>query len=235
MKKEDSDKKPLVSVTPTFLLRGIEPIKVLNDYLQGKFSQVTLPNSKIQISSSSITLAPQYGNNGDSETYVYQHKINDHTIVTTNHDKYILSKGSDPHELPKGGCCLWCRQNIEISPVGIPVKIEKVFTNAKYHFYVDQPYYCRFECCFSGLKRDNPCCNIFRDPLYADSEQMLKLMFNILYPGKGPLKEAHDWRLLKENNGPMPKEEYYSNTHCYYRTPNIIISPVKIEYLVSKN
>lgn len=224
--------KPVVSVTPTFLLRGVDPIKVLNDYLQSKFCEIHLSKTQVPVSSPNLTIAPQHGTTPESETYVYRTKSNtQQVVVTTNHNVFMMVKASDGTVIPPGGLCSWCRGEIKNNAVGLPVSItsnQKTVT-----FQVDQPYYCRFECALSGLKRELSAFHLYRDPLYMDSEQMLRLMFKLMYPEAGQLQSAHDWKLHQRNNGPLNDEEFYSGTHTYIRMPNIITLPVKVLYLRS--
>jgi len=228
-----NDNKAVVSsYTPTFLLRSIDPIKVLNDYLEGKFNNLAFPTDKIKVATNMLSLAPQHGSTPNSEIYTYRDKTNSQQVIaTTNHYQYSIVQASNGKELPIAGRCLWCLLDIEMPPIGIPVMIQ--YNNDEIIFHVDGCY-CTFECCYSGLLREKSASYVYRDPLYMDSEQLLKLMYKIMYPNEEKLKKSPDWRLLKENNGCLDRKEFFNGSHTYERTSNLVILPIKVEYTVKK-
>ena len=237
--KLDMDKKTIVSVTPTFLLKGVDPIRIYNEYVQGKYVNMCIPHNKIKLSVSSLALAPQHGTSIDSESYSYKDKTNNNQVVAmTNHIQYSIVKANDGKELPVIGKCEWCLRKIKQTPVGIPIavtKVTRVSNNEKYTnltFHVDG-LQCRFECAYSVLKRRNASSYLYRDPLHMDSEQMLLLMYRTMHPHSGKLMEAKDWRLLKENNGTLDDDKYDEGSHHYIRTNNVVLLPAKIEYTVT--
>ena len=160
-----------------------------------------------------------------------------------------------------GGICNWCRQPFTEIPWGIPLQIVKFkgsvepvtreaatteqsvamppipslppILQNKVAVYVDDPDYCRGECLYSGYKREFTGSCVYRDPLYLNSEQMIHLMYRIMYPDAPPLREALHWKLLKENGGPLSSEEYYQGSHYYQRSTNLVTIPVKVEYFKS--
>ena len=152
--KLDMDKKTIVSVTPTFLLKGVDPIRIYNEYVQGKYVNMCIPHNKIKLSVSSLALAPQHGTSIDSESYSYKDKTNNNQVVAmTNHIQYSIVKANDGKELPVIGKCEWCLRKIKQTPVGIPIavtKVTRVSNNEKYTnltFHVDG-LQCRFECAY---------------------------------------------------------------------------------------
>ena len=250
-----TEDQTITAITPTFLLKGIDPINVLSEYIGGKYNNTKTTNSKPNIGKSvtPISVVPKYGTSSEDQIYIFKDKSNiNQTVVTTNHEAYTRVKayyngdglqksqiiGTDEGpEIAKE--CVWCRSEIKTEALGIPISIEILQdreTHEKaYVFHIDgNDDYCCFECCFSGFKRLNPASVIFRDPLYMDSEQMLKFMYSCVYPKGAPLREAQDYRLLKRNNGPLTEKEFFSETHSYVRTPNIILLPAKIEYLMTR-
>lgn len=247
----------ITAITPTFLLKGIDPIKILSDYIGGKYNNMVNINLKPKITKSvtPISIVPKYGTSTEDQIYIYKDKSNiNQTVVTTNHEAYTRVKayynneGLQRSQIMKVGTeasteitkeCMWCRTEIKGEALGIPISIEilqdRVTEEKAYVFHIDgNDDYCCFECCFSGYKRLNPSSVIYRDPLYMDAEQMLKFMYSCIYPHAGPLREAQDYRLLKRNNGPLTEKEFFNETHAYVRTSNIILLPAKIEYLVTK-
>lgn len=230
----------ITHITPTFLLKGIDPVKVITNYLNRKYDSLRLPLTKITTATNftPVSLLPRYGDSVNDQTYIYRDKTNNQQIITTsNHYSYSIVRDNiengRPIQLLVKGKCRWCHLELKVEPVGIPIKIE-ILGNRSYVFHVDGQY-CSFECCYAGLKRLNIPNPYYRDPLYMDSEQMLKLMYSVIYPNAGRLREAPDWTLLKENDGPLDAKEFFNNSHIYQRTTNIILLPVKIEYTLSKS
>jgi len=208
-------------VVPTFLLRSVDPVAVLEAYQRGEYKNVTQPPSSKVSMSNGISLAPSYGSNPESEIYTYRNKSNNQiVVVTTNHQAYTAHINGEVY-VPRR--CLWCRGPIE-EPIGIPVRLT-IDTEGVYHFLVDRPYYCSFECCFAEICLNNSRC--IRDPLYYDSEQMLRLWFRRAV-GDTELIAAPDWWLLDENGGPLSRKDWSS--HRYTRMSGIITAPIKVTY-----
>lgn len=226
---------PQTTITPTFLLKGVDPLKVLNDYLTGNHPTSRKPSASCT-PSTLISLIPKYGTTPDSETYVYRDRTNyQKRIVTTNHD--VFSQSDDPSTLPTVGKCMWCRRELEKSPVGIPTTVKWTpdlsspsRRAGSLRFTVDGTY-CTFECAYASLKYISPPIHLMRDPLYMDSEQLLRLMYSTCYPdSKKFIQPAPDWRLLKDNGGPLTLQEFFSDCHRYVKTPNVVVHPIKIEF-----
>jgi hypothetical protein len=265
---QDKQKKPIIEIIPSFFLKGIDPTKVIHEYLNGEIFKKALiihninnsnglvsnglisnndigSSRKVNVASSSgITLIPEYDKSAESETYSYIDKSNIKRIVTTsNHTKYSLVRDGKP--LSKGVKCSWCRLRVEDhpgfdkenGPIGIPLKFELAKINGVYLyiFHCDQDDFGTFECAFALFKFLNPPTYAYRNPVYMDSEKMLRLLYSLAHPNGEQLKAADDWRLLGENGGPIEKNEFFKGTHTYRQTPNIILLPAKIEYLYQKN
>jgi len=238
MIKDKINKVPIIEILPTFLLRGIEPQKIINKYLEGGYSEInknTIEKKKINTQNiETLQLLPQYDKTHESEIYTYVDKSNVTRIVgTTNHAAYLIVKNSDGKELPYGNGrkCDWCHLELKAPPIGIPIKFEWIEDKNTYIFHTDENLYDTFECCFSGLKRLTPPYFTYRDPLRMDSEQMLRFMYSVMYPKEKKLKEAPDWKLLKENGGFVSQKDFFDGLHEYKRTPNIILLPAKVEYI----
>lgn len=252
--------KPITTITPTFLLKSVDAIKVLHDYLNGIHPSSRKLNHGTSASTCNLfALTPTYGTSVDSESYTYRHRNNIQSrVVTTNHELYsktselLDSKPVSSTSLPVHGKCMWCRIPIEHSPVGIPTSVEyisarqnvvnplkaelvkKLIDTGTMRFDVDGQF-CTFECCFAGLKQLYPPYHLMRNPLYMDSEQLLRLLYSSIYPNaKSFVQPAPDWRLLRDNGGPLEPKEFFSGTHIFIKTTNLVILPIKVEYVVQK-
>lgn len=290
-----SRERPTTTITPTFLLKGVDTIKVLHDYLNGVHPSARKLDHSGASSCNLFALTPTYGTSVNSESYTYRHKNNIQTrVVTTNHELYVRTseliegqlqtlKSVSSTALPVYGKCTWCRMQIEHSPVGIPTSVlyepkvrtnpysdsssandiqpnsntqpnstqpnsirrtlretfqkpvQRLINSGTLRFDVDGQF-CTFECCYAGLKQLYPPYHLMRDPLYMDSEQLLRLMYSSIYPNSNSfVQPAPDWRLLKENGGPLEPKDFFSGTHTFVKTPNLVILPIKVEYMVQKS
>lgn len=226
-----------IKSTETLMLRRIDPVIMLKKYLAGEFKNLTIPQSKITISNAFVNLN-KIGTDYNSETYRFNDKTNSgQLIITTNHESYNCTKNKDSDKTIEQPVeyCKWCRRKIEGSPLRIPIAMEKDPITGVITFYGDDPI-DKFECGLAILKRVYSCHRNYRDSLYMDSIQMLHCYYYRMYPkNKGSkIIEAKDWGLLKSNGGPLSNEEYDSNQHRYVETPNVIMLPIKRQYIKLK-
>lgn len=228
----------IVGINPTFLLRKIDPVKIRDKYFNGDYAQLTLPNTKINVTvpANLMTIQPTLGTSPECDVYTFRTKSNTlQTVATTNHQAYVIltTQGITP---PLGGECDWCRLKFEHSALGIPVKIEEVRpdpnTEPTLIYYVDKCL-CSFECCLAYLKKHYSLSYRHRDPLYIDSEQMLRSLYSKIHPKAGflSLRQANDPDLLRVKGGSLEVAEYRDAKHIYERTPNIVVAPIKVQYL----
>ncbi len=219
-----------VTVTPTFVLRRLDPERVLREYRSGFFSRLTSFPPKVALKTTTIVqkrnVVSQHGQGPLDQSYVFRDKNNvTQTIVTTNHN--ICNKPQPPYT------CLNCRQQFDHDWIGVPIRMSEVQEDdeKKTHVGTDGCH-CTFECVLSSIRRFYPSTRRYRDPLYMDAEQILRHLHALLYPDADPLREAQDTRLLQPN-GPLPYEEWSQGKHRYYRTGSIILDPTKVQYLRS--
>lgn len=218
-----------VKITETLMLRRIDPVEMLRQYLLGEYKTLIIPNNKVVLCSNFINLNQKVGNDPNSRVYKFNDKTNyGQVIVTTNHNQY-----SDFRENIKSKkICLWSRREIKGEAIGIPITMEFDSHINKVTFYTEDTY-ADFESAMAGLKRFYYCHRNYKDPLYMDAEQMLHCMYYRMYPNKvgSRINEAKDWRLLDINGGPLTEEEYDSEQHGYIQIPNVVIIPTKRQYV----
>ena len=211
-----SEPKTIVNIVPTFLLRGIRPATVIENYRNGKYADLSISSlisNKINLSAVSTASLVSYGHTPESDVYTYRNASNNQQVIaTTNHQAYSFFNKSGGH-LPMGGHCYWCHRNYNQESVGIPIKMEVQYiqvpptTDGPPHYekqliyYCDQCSYCSFECCLAGLKREHRIIEMSRNPFYFNSEQLLRGMHARVYPEAKPLIEANHFTLLKSNTG----------------------------------
>lgn len=223
-----------VKITESLMLRRVDPVDMLKKYLAGEFIKTEIPVDKVLISSF-VNLNQRIGNDSNAKIYRFNDKTNvGQIVVTTNHDQYSYTKDITEGKQPVKGktWCLWSKREIKGDPVGIPVAMEIDRYTNKITFYVEDTYY-DFSCAMAGLKRLYSCHRNYKDPLYMDAEQMLHCMYYRSYPDKigTRITEAKDWRLLDINGGPLTEEEYDSEQHKYIQIPNVVIIPIKRQYI----
>lgn len=227
-------------VTPTFLLKGVDPNKVLSDYNNGYFSNNNSNKSEIKLANNTAILAPNYGTNNLSPIFCLKDKNNCNIIIaTTGHSDfqiYTTQGGS----LPTGGRCDFCKEDFTNTAVGYPVGYQEqtLLSNndgaSKYRifytFWVEGKF-CSFECALGYVQLILAHPSYTRDTTIRDSEHLLKLLYKLMYPTSNTLRPSQDPRLLKVNGGSLSKEEWQDNRHIYVRTDRILMIPAKVEYV----
>lgn len=246
------DSKPEVSQTvidPTFLLRGIEVSKVVQDYLSGNYNNIEIPSAKVNSTVRGVVADYSVGTDARSEIYEYIDRSGQRKrVITINHSNYdkinsklvnnsymetlerdeSSSNNRTIGDLPPGGICLWCRRKFDFYPVGTPVKIEYLEEGNKTIYHTIGTY-CTYECCFSTLKLKTRCPFTYRDYRYMDSESMLRSMYERVHPGEH-LKDQNDWMLAQWNGGPLSEDDFFSKSHIYRRDLSLVLLPAKYEY-----
>jgi len=216
------------------MLRRVDPVDMLKKYLAGEFIKTEIPTDKVSISSFA-NLNQRIGNDANSKIYRFNDKTNvGQIVVTTNHDQYSYTKDIIDGKQPVKGktWCKWSKREITGESIGIPIAMEIDRNSNKITFYVEDTYY-NFSCAMAGLKRLYSCHRNYKDPLYMDAEQMLHCYYYRLYPDRigTRINEAKDWRLLDINGGPLTDEEYDSEQCSYIQIPNVVIIPIKRQYV----
>lgn len=98
-------RKKGISLTPTFLLRGIDPIQLAEKYEEGQFSQLTLKDLQGTISTflankpANVQLTTALTENSDDPIYIFKLKnAMTQTIVTTNNNVYRFFTHEEIHD-----------------------------------------------------------------------------------------------------------------------------------------
>lgn len=230
-------------VTPTFLLKGLDPNKLLSDYQTGFFSRPVSTKQKIKIAQNTAILAPTYGTTNYSPIYCVKDRNNCSIVIaTTGHSDFEVFTRTGGG-LPVGGRCEHCKEDFTETAMGYPVGYQEltVLTNddqdpkkARYRilytFWVEGKF-CTFECALGCLRPILSQSSDYRDTTLRDSERMLKMLYKFMYPTAGPLRPAQDPRLLRINGGSLTKEEWQDSRHVYTRTDRILMIPAKVEYV----
>lgn len=230
-------------VTPTFLLKGLDPNKLIADYQAGVFSRPITNKQKIKISNNAAILAPAYGSTNHSPIFRVKDRNNCSVIIaTTGHSDFEVFN-TKCGELPTGGRCDYCKEDFVVTSVGYPVEYKEttILTNDSndprqaryrilYTFWVEGKF-CSFECALGYVRNVLSRPADYRDTTLRDSERMLKSLYKLMHPNAGILRPAQDPRLLQVNGGSLTREEWQNNKHVYIRTDRILMIPAKVEYV----
>ena len=215
----------VVRFTPKFVLKNIDPKEIMKEYLEGNYSTIQLPTTRVKISDVFHLTTPSYGSSPDASRYQFKDKNNTSIImVTSNSQNYEMYTRAG--HFVEGGRCDWCKRDFECEPVRIPIRMQEQEKDGKtYSFFWCEDECCDFSCALSHIIRES-----HRDHLYKCAEDHLRFLFRLLHPGE-KLVQAPCFRLYKGNKGPFNDEEYKKHLYTYRRTSNVILLPAKVEYI----
>lgn len=228
---------------PTFILKGVDPNKVLADYQSGVFTRPIKSKSRFAINVKNPILAPTYGNTNSDPIYSFKDRNNCSVVfATTGHENYKVYT-STGGELPIGGRCDYCKQDFDHVAIGYPISEQEqtiLTTDSTEHnkasyrvFYIfwTEGEFCDFECALGYIRHILSRPAEYRDTTLRDCERMLKKLYYLTHPNAKPLRPASDPRLLRSNRGSLTKEEWKNESHIYIRTDRVLMIPAKVEYI----
>lgn len=229
--------------TPTFLLKGLDPNKLLADYLAGIYQRQPKEKSKIKITQNNEILAPTYGTTNYAPIFSVKDKNNCSIIIATtghkNFEVFTRTGGS----LPVGGRCDFCKQDFIHEAIGYPIGYQELTVltnddvdpkNARYrvlHIFWTDKDFCCCECALGHLQLIMTQPSEYRDTTLRDSDRLLRLLHKLMYPNAGILRPSQDPKLLRENGGSLTKEQWSDSRYIYVRTDRVLMIPAKVEYI----
>ncbi len=242
-------------VTPSFLLKGVDPNKLFESYQVGyyarSFEEALSKKGKIKLTANTAILAPTYGRTNIDPVFCVKDRHNCGVIIaTTGHDDLNIFTRTGG-KLPEGGRCGKCQDDIVGVAVGYPIAYQETTVLTKrfnkpnpvkgtrnpsryyaiHNFWVEGRY-CTFECALADIRLHLNQPSDYRDTMLRDSERLLKLLHKLTYRDAPPLRPAQEPRLLCEGHGgSLTKQEWSDKRHVYKRTDRVLIIPAKVEYL----
>jgi hypothetical protein len=123
----------------------------------------------------------------------------------------IKDKDSTSYKLyipPEDNYCQFCRRELNSNTLGIPVDL-KVTEDEVYIFYMENTYFCSFECCYSYIR-------IFKE--YSNSESILKFLY-YLTTKSHDLKYFPDWRIASKRDMQVTKMRKIGNVKIEMYSP----------------
>ena len=129
----------------------------------------------------------------------------------------------------ENSCAFGVGMRVQPDSLGLPIEMK--FVDGNVIFIVDQ-HCCCLECSYAFAKHLKSWNQVYQDPHYMNTEQLILCMYRHMYPSStDPLTPRADWWLYEGNGGPLSKAEYHSNSHVYRKSPNIIFKQIKREYV----
>ena len=221
-------KRSQINNRNNFTLTGVNAQEIINKYIDNFHQTIEIDNIKCKKSIKINTVKEK--ENLTNSPYEKKYFINSNTlkqtIHTTNNDQFkLVIDGKQLSEIKFR--CFYCRVDRKQISLGFPIKIEVELD--KYIFHLDEPYYCNYNCLYSGMDdkfKDN---REERDLV----EENIKFMFHLSHPDE-VLTKAKDWRLHEVNHGTLNDEQFNDETFEYIKLPSIITLPVKRQYIQYK-
>lgn len=219
----------LVRMQPSFRLRGVEPLSVLEKYLNGDYNNV-VPTTSTSGKAKSILFMRQYGISAEEATYLHKEGATSHKIITTGNDLYKQARSG------KGYCnydndCDWCRKKLgdSVCAIGIPLKRrdETKTDESNTIVYDAMGHYCSYNCAYADLLQMISIPRSRRPIYLINAEALLLSLYNQQYPDSGILQPTPHWSLLRT----LTTDEYYSQHCVYIPMSNVHWFPCKKQYI----
>lgn len=211
-----------VVIKPTFLLKGINPFALADDYDNGKLKLNDLKVEKAKITT--VVLANNRGKTFRQGIYCFRNRDNVLQTLATSGAKNF-SFYDEKGENKKGGICMVCRDEFKGQSIGVIVKLSQDKDTISVYSLGTT---CGFRCSLRltrSLRRERNSIN------FIHSEQFLKFVYRRMYPDKPDLTPSPDPLLLDINGGSLNRDEYDDNKYVYVNVPNLILYPAKEQYL----
>lgn len=221
----------------TFLLKGVDPNKLLNDYKNGKFLVIPENIKKFPLAQKDKLIAPVYGTSDSDPIFSIKDKNNNSVVIaTTGHNNYELFMANDGEHPQVGGRCDFCKRDFSTQNIGYPVAHEEytlLVYNDTSHYKVHYVFWmygeiCSLNCGLSEIRKNQCRRSEHKENLTKNSEQMIHKLFKLMYPNSGTLRPAQDPKLLK---GSLTEEQWEDPKFLYKPTDRILMLPIKMEYL----
>jgi hypothetical protein len=193
-------KMALGDVKPTFVLPGIKAEDVIRKYSKGYYQDLRL--TKIKNPNSRCRSSPplKCGVNLDEDVFTVRSKSGiRQVIVSTNCDSGEITR------------CEWCRLLFDGEIVNLEVFYQPPGYGGKSAMWLDGNF-CDDRCSYAFADSKDKNSSAIN---YRVSITNLKLKYSLKYPDRPVLKKAPNYRLLKENGGPLSREQFRDSDYEY--------------------
>jgi len=210
--KDVTNSCEITSIKPTFTLRWINIINVIDNCVAGKYDNIKVIPNSVNLYNKTIEIVKTGVTHNDPIQKYHMFGGDYRKIATTNCNAVQLTYSNLNNRT--GIKCRLCDNNIPSNtyPVGIPVKMIVLPNNKLLFMMVDMC--CGFRHAYKHLIREtNKYATHLMSELY-DSESLLKILFGLIYPGR-ILKDAPDPDLLDSNGGSLSQNMYDNGDETY--------------------
>jgi hypothetical protein len=150
--------------------------------------------------------------------------VRDGSIVTRTN--IIEFKHADPDMRP-GAVCFHCRLPFTQKALGVPIDLSvsgKICT-----FRVVDESICSFECLYTWTL-DLPQSTHLK--IYTQvAVRLIQFLYYLLYPDAPLLQMAQPFRLLKNNGGPLSREQFFKDAyHVFRECPFVVFDKAHMTY-----
>lgn len=207
------------SSSPIFGLKGINPSSILADIYAGKYSArpVFSLGGRKKLDPLSDT-AVSTSNQNSRCMYVFSDGTEGYETVTTGIDTFDGSVVT--------GLCIYCMR-YRMLPFGVCTRVEVTPLGLRY--LVEDVRMCRPECSIARIyEMDLP--EREKDVYIKNTQDMLRAKTG----ETKQFRRARDFRHLIEHGGCMTDEEWSDGNNTYTLLHNVLILPIKREYVVGK-
>ena len=224
-----------ITFQPTFVLKKVDPLKIMKAYTEGAYSTLTLPKTKISVEASTVPSIT-------GATNSFRDKYNCIITIHTSNNEAIKAL---PTYKPR---CFWCMQDLvsdKSAHVPIPTNVQ-VWTDyskneTTYYFETDAGgkgggCCCSFQCALSYVRHFTEGKGSSYNYSNEQKEIYLRTLYNICYPNnKEPLQPAPDFRLLHYNGGTMTPDEFKATKSVFIPLPNIIMASGAHQFMLNSS
>lgn len=218
--------------------------KVYSDVLMNNFPIIDPKLKPIEINNTEPIFVKKYELENTHPIYVINDRTNNQVKILTSDHQQFTDFMKHRELTPIRGKCDYCRYIFEGISIGIPISYEEkniikydhnqnVIRQVIYIFQIVNRT-CSFECSLAYIRKNGLVEYNRQNPITQHSEQYLKILYRMMHPNEPNLKMANDYRLLKENNGTLERDEWTNGNHQYIQLGRVIIFPAKEEYLELK-
>ncbi len=223
--------KPFFNIVPSILLRGVDPLDVLEKYHAGYFQNLKRDSPGPTIRVAAITFAP-ISDSVDEAFYTFKDK-NGQTQVLVFENQQEYKAYLEGKEIKRR--CDFCMVEFTHEPERIPIKIEERYlpssdapnrTKVKIVWGIKK--YCNPIHCWTAIQHHLNLRYRYRDVLMQDSDILYKNICKERFPNL-ILREI-PLELCAEFNGPIDQTTPGGGEYTYKKMSSFIVVPVKIAY-----
>lgn len=216
---------------PSFLLKRVDPQKVIQAYNDGAYRSISLPS----LQSERIVMETMTAPTITGVSKIFRDKHNAVVLIHSTNNEAIKKL---PMYKPR---CFWCMQDLSTDPTKhVPIPTYMTTMNNVIYFETDAGgggggCCCSFECALAFVRNfnHNRYSNCIRGYANESKEMYLNILYKLCHPDKPPLRPAPDFRLLQTNGGTMTVDEFLHNKTQLVPMPNVIINSTTMKYIVS--